>query len=194
MSTGMSTTAEIDAAINALIIAGQPQMLISILHCTTAYPTPMPDVNLRAMRSLGLRFKMPFGYSDHTEGIEVAIAAVALGATVIEKHITMGRGLRGPDHRASIEPNELISMVRAIRNIELALGDGEKKLAESELGNRNGARQSVVASKAIKRGEVFSADNIGTKRPGDGLSPMLWDQIIGQVASREYDPDEQVEI
>lgn len=194
VSTGMSTVEEIDAAIIALIQSGQPKDLITLLHCTTEYPAPMAEVNLRAMAYLGKKFDSPIGYSDHTEGIEVAIAAVALGATTIEKHITMDRTLPGPDHKASIEPKELISMVKAIRNIEIALGDSEKKPTFSEIKNRVIARQSVVASKPITKGEIFSSKNISTKRPGNGLSPMLWDEIIGQIALRNFGQDEQIEL
>jgi N,N'-diacetyllegionaminate synthase len=194
LSTGMSTVEEIEAAIDALIMAGQPRDLITILHCTTEYPAPMAEVNLRAMNYLSAKFKMPVGYSDHTQGIEVAIAAVALGATVIEKHITMDRNLPGPDHKASLEPNELISMVKAIRNIEIALGKDEKKPTDSEFKNRVIARQSVIATKRITRGTLFSEQNIATKRPGNGLSPMRWDEIVGQVAIRDFDQDEQIEL
>ena len=194
LSTGMSTVEEIDKAIDSLIKAGQPRDLITILHCTTEYPAPMEEVNLRAINYLGSKFKMPVGYSDHTQGIEVAIAAVALGATVIEKHITMDRNLPGPDHKASLEPGELISMVKAIRNIEIALGKEEKKPTDSELKNRVVARQSVIASKRITRGTYFSEQNITTKRPGNGLSPMRWDEIIGQIAVRDFDQDEQIEL
>ena len=194
LSTGMSTVEEIEAAIDALIKAGQPRDLITILHCTTEYPAPMAEVNLRAMNYLSSKFKMPVGYSDHTQGIEVAIAAVALGATVIEKHITMDRNSPGPDHKASLEPNELISMVKAIRHIEIALGKDEKKPTDSEFKNRVIARQSVIAAKRITKGTLFSEKNIATKRPGNGLSPMRWDEIVGQVAKRDFDQDEQIEL
>jgi N,N'-diacetyllegionaminate synthase len=164
------------------------------LHCTTEYPTPMVEVNLRAMQSIHSAFGVAVGYSDHTQGIEVAVAAVAMGATVIEKHFTLDRGLPGPDHQASLEPEELRAMVSAIRNIELALGDGIKRLSPSEAKNKSVARKSLVASRSIKVGEVFSAHNITTKRPGTGISPMRWDEIIGRTAAREFSEDELIEL
>jgi len=194
ISTGMATLGEIEDAIEVLEHAGTPRSLMTILHCTTEYPTPMDDVNLHAMQSLHTAFGVSVGYSDHTSGIEVAIAAVALGATVIEKHFTLNRTLPGPDHKASLEPKELKAMVDAIRNIELALGDGIKRLTSSEVRNKPIVRKSLVASQKIKVGEVFSVKNVTTKRPGTGISPMRWDDIIGRTASREYSIDELIEL
>ena len=169
LSTGMSTLEEVAAALAALEKAGTPRRYVTVLHCNTEYPTPMPDVNLRAMLTIRDAFGVEVGYSDHTLGIEVAIAAVALGATVIEKHFTLDRTLPGPDHAASLEPGELAAMVRAIRNIEAALGDGVKQPSASELPNRAHARKSLVAAHAIRRGETFTAANLGVKRPGTGF-------------------------
>lgn len=192
LSTGMATMGEIEAAIDALEQASTPRTKITVLHCTTEYPTPMAEVNLRAMQSIRSAFGVAVGYSDHTPGIEVAIAAVAMGASVIEKHFTLDRKLPGPDHKASLEPEELKAMVAAIRNIEIALGDGIKRLTPSEAMNKPLARKSLVSSRAIKMGEVFSAGNITTKRPGTGISPMLWDEVIGQIAQRNYKADELI--
>ena len=189
LSTGMATLGDIEAALDVLVRSGTALPAITVLHCTTEYPTPMVDVNLRAMLGIQAAFGVAVGYSDHTPGIEVATAAVALGATVIEKHFTLSRSLPGPDHQASLEPAELSAMVRAIRNIEIALGDGVKRISASEAKNRLVARKSLVAARAIKQGEHFSADNVTAKRPGSGLSPMLWDDVIGQVARRDFDPD-----
>lgn len=194
ISTGMSNLGEIEKALNVLEQAGTPHELITVLHCNTEYPTPMVDVNLRAMLTIRDAFDVAVGYSDHTAGIEVAIAAVALGATVIEKHFTIDRNLPGPDHKASLEPNELKAMVKAIRNIELALGDGIKRPSFSELKNKEVARKSLVASCEIKVGEIFSENNLSAKRPGAGLSPMFWDEIIGRKASRHYTVDELIEL
>jgi len=194
LSTGMANLGEVEAAIEALEQSGTSRESITLLHCSTEYPTPMADVNLRAMQSLRTAFGVPVGYSDHTRGIEVAIAAVALGASVIEKHFTLDRTLPGPDHNASLEPHELKAMVEAIRNIEQALGDGVKRPTASELRNKPIARKSIVARRAIRAGEVFSADNIVAKRPGTGLSPMLWDQVIGRPAMRDFAADEMIEI
>lgn len=194
LSTGMALLGDIEAAIGALELAGTSRADLTLLHCTTAYPTPMEEVNLRAMQSIHRAFGVPVGYSDHTQGIEVAIAAVAMGATVIEKHFTLGRNLPGPDHKASLEPGELRAMVSAIRNIEAALGDGIKRLTSSEACNRSAARKSLFASKGIKAGEVFSAQNISVKRPGTGISPMRWDEIIGRSATRDYGLDELIEL
>ena len=189
LSTGMATLGDIEAALDVLVRSGTELSAITVLHCTTEYPTPMVDVNLRAMLGIQAAFGVAVGYSDHTPGIEVATAAVALGATVIEKHFTLSRNLPGPDHQASLEPAELSAMVRAIRNIEIALGDGVKRISASEAKNRPVARKSLVAARAIKQGERFSADNVTAKRPGSGLSPMLWDEVMGQVARRDFDPD-----
>lgn len=194
LSTGMATTGEIEAAIDALEAAGTPRSDIKVLHCTTEYPTPMSEVNLRAMRSISAAFGVDVGYSDHTQGIEVAIAAVALGASVIEKHFTLDRTLPGPDHKASLEPAELKAMVASIRNIEMALGDGIKRITPSERQNRHVARKSLVASAAIRAGEPFSAQNLTCKRPGTGISPMEWDRVIGRKAPRDFTVDEIIEL
>ena len=194
LSTGMSTLGEIEAALEALEQAGTQRSQITVLHCNTEYPTPMMDVNLRAMVAIRDAFGVAVGYSDHTPGIEVAIAAVALGAVVIEKHFTMDRNLPGPDHKASLEPDELKSMVTAIRNIELALGDGIKRLSASEAKNKPVARKSLVAACAIGEGEVFSESNLAVKRPGTGVSPMRWDEVMGRHAPRDFVPDEMIEL
>ena len=194
LSTGMSNMPEIESAIKALEQAGTPRSKITVLHCTTEYPTPMCDVNLRAMQSIQTELSVAIGYSDHTLGIEVAVAAVAMGATVIEKHFTLDRTLPGPDHKASLEPVELKTMVSSIRNIELALGDGVKQLAPSEAKNILVARKSIVASKDIQIGEKFSAENLATKRPGVGISPMRWDEVIGLTANRNYASDELIQL
>ena len=190
----MATLGDIEAAIDVLERAGTPRASITVLHCTTEYPTPMEDVNLRAMQSIQAAFGGAVGYSDHTQGIEVAIAAVAMGATVIEKHFTLDRNLPGPDHQASLEPEELKAMVAAIRNIEVALGDGIKRLTQSEARNKPVARKSLVANRAIKAGEVFNTQNLTTKRPGTGISPMRWDEVIGRMAPRDFAADELVEL
>ena len=194
LSTGMATMGDIEAAIDALEQVGTIRENITVLHCTTEYPTPMAEVNLRAMQSIHAAFGVTIGYSDHTSGIEVAIAAVALGAKVIEKHFTLDRNLPGPDHKASLEPEELKAMVVAIRNIEIALGDGIKRLTPSEARNKPVARKSLVASKIIKAGEIFSDQNITTKRPGTGISPMRWDEINGRTALRDFAADELIEL
>ena len=192
LSTGMATMEEIGSALQILENSGTPKKSITVLHCTTEYPTPIPEVNLRAMISIRDNFGVKVGYSDHTLGIEVAIAAVALGATVIEKHFTFDRNLPGPDHKASLEPEELKSMVAAIRNIEVALGDGIKRLTPSEARNKPVVRKSLVASQAIKAGEAFSAQNITTKRPGTGISPMRWNEVMGRTALRDFVADELI--
>ena len=192
LSTGMATLGDIEAAIEVLEQAGTSRASLTLLHCTTEYPAPMSEVNLRAMQSLQRAFGVAVGYSDHTQGIEVAIAAVALGATVIEKHFTLDRNLPGPDHKASLEPAEFKAMVTAIRNIEVALGDGIKRLTSSEAQNKPVARKSLVASQAIKKGEVFSAQNVAAKRPGTGISPMRWDDVIGCVSLKAYDEDDLI--
>lgn len=194
LSTGMANLGEIEAAINVVEQAGTPRDKITVLHCTTEYPTPMEDVNLRAMINIGKAFGVSVGYSDHTPGIEVPIAAVALGATVIEKHFTLDRTLPGPDHRASLEPNELKAMVHGIRNIEKALGDGIKRPSPSELKNKPIARKSLVAARPIKAGDRFSEDNLMAKRPGTGISPMQWDDVIGRTAPRDFREDELIEL
>lgn len=192
LSTGMSTMEDIRNAIKALKENGTAE--ITVLHCTTEYPTPLEDVNLKAMNTIKEEFSVEVGYSDHTTGIEVPIAAVALGATVIEKHFTLDRSMDGPDHQASLEPNELKAMVDSIRHIELALGNGMKQPAESEKKNMAIARKSIIASKNIKAGEVFTDDNLTVKRPGDGISPMRWFDVIGKNAPRDFDEDELIEL
>jgi N,N'-diacetyllegionaminate synthase len=194
LSTGMATLGEIEAAINVLENAGTPRVAMTVLHCTTEYPTPMAEVNLRAMQSIQAAFGVTVGYSDHTRGIEVPIAAVAMGASVIEKHFTLDRNMPGPDHKASLEPEELKAMVAAIRNIEIALGDGIKRLTPSEVKNKPDARKSLVASAAIRAGDLFSVANIAAKRPGTGLSPMRWDEVIGRTATRNFVADELIEL
>jgi N,N'-diacetyllegionaminate synthase len=194
LSTGMANLGEIEAAIDVLELAGTLRSNVTVLHCTSEYPTPMKEVNLRAMQSIHQAFGVPVGYSDHTRGIEVAIAAVVMGATVIEKHFTLDRNLAGPDHKASLEPSELKAMVAAIRNIEMALGDGIKRISPSEAKNKLLVRKSLVAKCAINLGEVFSVDNITTKRPGIGISPMRWDEVIGSRASRDFSTDELIEL
>jgi N,N'-diacetyllegionaminate synthase len=193
LSTGMSDLDEIAAALAVLERSGTPRRLITVLHCTTEYPAPMADVNLRAMLTIRDAFGVAVGYSDHTPGIEVAIAAVAMGASVIEKHFTLGRSLPGPDHQASLEPAELQALVKAIRNIEIALGDGAKEPTANELKNRVSARKSIVAARSIAAGEVFDADNLTVKRPGSGISPMRWDELLGHRAPRAFAADELIE-
>lgn len=194
LSTGMTTMDDIKAAVLILTDAGTAIEDITILHCNTEYPTPMKDVNLKAMETIKFEFPdCPVGYSDHTQGIEIAIAASAVGATVIEKHFTLDREMEGPDHKASLEPEQLKQMISAIRNIELAMGDGIKKPSPSEVPNMAIARKSILAAKDIVKGEVFSETNLTTKRPGTGISPMLWDYIIGKKASRNFKFDELIE-
>jgi len=190
MSTGMSNLDEIQEAFNLLQENGSGE--ITLLHCTTEYPAPYEDVNLRAMLTLKEKFNTPVGYSDHTIGIEVPVAAVTLGATVIEKHFTLDRNMEGPDHKASLEPHELKAIVSAIRNVELAMGDGVKKPTPSEKKNIAVARKSIVASRNIKKGEVFTEDNLTTKRPGNGISPMRWYEVLGQRAVRDFKEDELI--
>ena len=171
-----------------------PRKKITILHATTEYPCPMDEVNLRAMQTIHDAFGCNVGYSDHTRGIEVAIAAVAIGASVIEKHFTLDRSLPGPDHKASLEPDELKAMVNSIRNIDQAIGDGIKRPSKSEYKNKSIARKSLVATSAIIKGEVFSEANLTVKRPGTGLSPMRWDEVLGRKAPRSFEADELIEI
>lgn len=194
MSTGMSTLGEIETALDILERAGTARVRMTVLHCSSEYPTPMSDVNLRAMQNIRSALGVEVGYSDHTVGIEVAIAAVSLGASVIEKHFTLDRGLSGPDHQASLEPDELKAMVAAIRNIEMALGDGVKRPSPSEVENKAVVRKSIVAACAIRAGEYFSMDNLTTKRPGIGISPMLLDELVGRVATRNFSADELISI
>jgi N,N'-diacetyllegionaminate synthase len=194
LSTGMAALGEVEQAITALEAAGTPRTRMTVLHCTTEYPAPMNEVNLRAMQTLHAAFDVAVGYSDHTAGFEVAIAAVAMGASVIEKHFTLDHALPGPDHKASLEPQELKAMVAAIRNIEQALGDGIKRLTPSEARNRPVARKSLVASRPIAAGERFTPNNLAAKRPGTGLSPMRWDDVIGRTAPRDFAIDELIEL
>lgn len=193
LSSGMADLGEIKDALDVLAESGTPLESITVLHCNTEYPTPFEDVNLRAMQTIGHTFGVAVGYSDHTTGNEVAVAAVALGARVLEKHFTLDRNLPGPDHKASLEPDELKAMVQAIRNIEKALGKGIKQPSSSELKNKPIARKSLVATRKILKGERFSADNITAKRPGTGISPMHWDEIIGRKANRNYREDELID-
>ena len=193
LSTGMANLSEIEAALGVLEQAGTPLSQITGLHCTTEYPAPSEEVNLRAMTNIAQAFGVAVGYSDHTEGIAVPIAAVAMGATVIEKHLTLDRNLPGPDHKASLEPDELAAMVQGIRTIEQALGDGIKRPTPSEQGNLPVVRKSLVAACPIRAGELFSEANLTTKRPGTGLSPMQWDYWIGRPASRDFAPDELIQ-
>lgn len=192
MSTGMCEIEEIQTAVNVLKENGTPK--ITLLHCNTEYPTPFEDVNLNAMRTLKERFGVEVGYSDHTTGIEVPIAAAALGASVIEKHFTLDKNMEGPDHRASLEPAELSSMVISIRNIEKAMGNGIKTPSRSERKNIDIARKSIVARCAIKKGELFSNGNITVKRPGNGISPMRWFDVLGKMAKRDFEEDELIEV
>jgi N,N'-diacetyllegionaminate synthase len=192
LSTGMSTNDDISNAIKVFKDIGNEKLIV--LHCTTEYPTPYSDVNLRAMLSIKNKFNVEVGYSDHTNGIEVPISAVALGAKVIEKHFTLDRNMEGPDHKASLEPYELKTMVDSIRHIELALGDGIKQPAKSELKNMAIARKSIIAKKDIKAGETFTDCNLTVKRPGIGISPMEWFNVIGQVAKKDFQEDELIEL
>ena len=192
LSTGMSTLSEIEDALSVLEEGGTEQ--ITLLHCNTEYPTPFEDANLTAMYDLQEQFGLPVGYSDHTTGYEADIAAAALGACVIEKHFTLDRNMEGPDHKASLEPDELAAMVRAVRNVEKALGDGKKHVSPSEAKNKAIARKSIVAAKPIQKGEVFTEENITTKRPGDGVSPMRWHEVLGKTAKRDFAEDEKIEL
>lgn len=192
LSTGLSNLEEIKAAVKVLQINGAGEIIL--LHCNTQYPTPFEDANLNAMNTIAEAIELPVGYSDHTNGIEVSIAAVAMGACVIEKHFTLDRNMEGPDHKASLEPHELKAMVSAIRNVEKAMGDGVKEPSKSEKENIGIARKSIVARKKIKKGEKFTEQNITTKRPGTGINPMRWNEILGTVAIRDFDEDELIEI
>ena len=192
LSTGMSTLEEVEAAIKVLSSEGSPK--ISLLHCTTQYPAPYESVNLNAMVTLKNKFGFDVGYSDHTEGTSVAVAAVAMGAVIIEKHFTIDRNMQGPDHKASLEPNELKKMIEEIRNVELALGSGEKKPTDTEKENITIARKSIVAKRDIKKGEYYTEENITTKRPGNGINPMLWKNVIGKKAIRDFEEDELIEL
>lgn len=194
LSTGMCELQDVSEAISVLCDNGLRKEQISLLHCNTEYPTPFEDVNLLAMNELREKFGVRVGYSDHTKGIEVPIAAVALGAEIIEKHFTLDRNMEGPDHKASLEPDELKAMVAAIRNIERALGNGHKRVSESERKNIAVARKSIVAARDIKAGEVFSETNLTVKRPGNGISPMRWEEVIGKIAKKDFQEDELIEL
>ncbi|RXJ55368.1 N-acetylneuraminate synthase [Candidatus Marinarcus aquaticus] len=193
LSTGMSNMDEIQLALGVLIQAGTQKENITVLHANTQYPTPMCDVNLKAMQTIGKTFDIKYGYSDHTLGIEVDIAAVALGACCIEKHFTLDKDMEGPDHKASLEPEELKAMVQTIRNIEQALGNGVKQPSPSEIKNMSVVRKSIVAKQAIKKGEIFTAENLTIKRPGTGINPMNWEVVLGQIAQRDYQEDELID-
>jgi N,N'-diacetyllegionaminate synthase len=192
ISSGMCTLEEVEDALNVLVEAGIKKENITVLHANTQYPTPMEDVNLNAMLTIKNKLDVKVGYSDHTLGIEVDIAAVAMGACCIEKHFTLDKTMQGPDHKASLEPDELKAMVKAIRNIELALGSSVKKPSKSEMPNITVVRKSIVAQSVIKKGETFSEENLTIKRPGNGISPMKWDEIVGSVAMKNYDLDELI--
>jgi N,N'-diacetyllegionaminate synthase len=192
LSTGMSTQLEVEETLNVLIDAGTLRENITLLHCNTQYPTPFEDVNLNSMLTLKNAFQLNVGYSDHTLGIEVPIAAVALGASIIEKHFTLNRNMEGPDHKASLEPHELRTMIQSIRHIEKAMGDGVKRVSNSERENLVVARKSIVAKQNILCGEMFSEENITVKRPGTGISPMLWNDVIGQIATRDFHSDDLI--
>ncbi len=192
LSTGMSTIEEIRAAID--VLKNNSSGAITLLHCTTAYPAPYDDINLRAMQTLRDEFNCEVGYSDHTMGYEIAIAAVALGANVIEKHFTLDRNMIGPDHKASLEPEELKRMIFAIRHVEKALGSSEKRPSLSEVGNMQIVRKSIVAKRDILKGEILSTENITTKRPGSGISPMRWYEVIGTLATRDFKEDDLIEL
>ncbi len=194
LSTGMSGMEDIEAAMDVLTAHGLPKEKITVLHCNTEYPTPFSDVNLKAMDQIRDSLGVKVGYSDHTRGIEVPIAAVALGAEVIEKHFTLDRNLPGPDHRASLEPDELKAMVSAIRNIEQALGNGRKCISDSERKNMTAARKSIVAARDITKGERMTEENLTVKRPGTGISPMRWLEVLGQIAVRDFKEDDLIEL
>jgi len=194
LSTGMANLKEISDALEQLYIAGLDKDDVTILHCTTQYPAPIKDVNLRAMKTLKNTFNTKVGYSDHTLGIDISLAAVALGAEVVEKHLTLDRSLVGPDHMASIEPYEFSNLVKGIRKISLALGSAEKKISVCEIENKKIARKSIVAKTKIKKDDIFSEENICAKRPGTGISPMEWDKVIGLKSKKDFDQDELIEI
>lgn len=192
LSTGMSEMDEVREAVEVLTLSGTDKENITVLHCNTEYPTPMSDVNLLAMKTIERELMVGVGYSDHTLGIEIPIAAVAMGAKVIEKHFTLDKNMEGPDHKASLEPNELKAMVTAIRNIEMAMGDGIKRPSHSELKNKPTVRKSIVAARDVKKGEIFSEENIIAKRPDTGISPMRWDDVVGKMAKKDYKQDEPI--
>lgn len=194
LSTGMCELSDIEAAMNVLLDFGVQKEQITILHCNTEYPTPFADVNLKAMLEIGEKFGVQIGYSDHTKGIEVPIAAVALGATVIEKHFTLDKNMEGPDHKASLEPDELKAMVSAIRNIEQALGSGHKTISESERKNIEIARKSIVAARPIDAGELLTEENLTIKRPGNGISPMRWNEVVGTRAVQSFNEEDPIQL
>ena len=194
ISSGMADLREIKDALDVLVMSGTPLDRITVLHCNTEYPTPMIDVNLRAMETISSAFGVKIGYSDHTISTEISIAAVTLGATVIEKHFTLDKNMPGPDHQASLDPHELQMLVQAIRNVEIALGSGIKKPSTSELKNRPVARKSIVAHIPIMKGEFFTEKNITVKRPGTGINPMEWDKVINRQAPKDFDKDEMIEL
>jgi len=194
LSTGMANLNEIKEAMNILESNGISRENVTILHCTSEYPAPFDEVNLLSMDTIRSKFNVSIGYSDHTKGIEASIAAVALGATIIEKHFTLNKELQGPDHKASIDPSELSAMVKAVRNIELAMGLATKEPTKSEIKNKFIVRKSIVANKEIRIGEVFNTNNLTVKRPGNGISPMKWDEIIGLKAIRDFSKDELIEL
>ena len=193
LSTGMSNLIEIHQALDQLYSRGLNKNNITIMHCTTEYPAPFKDINLRALETLKNEFNTEIGYSDHSTGIEVSLAAVALGARIIEKHLTIDNNLEGPDHKASIEPYQFEELVKGIRNITMALGSKEKKISSSELENLKIARKSIVAKVPIKKGQIFTEENLCTKRPGTGISPMNWDKLIGQEAKKDFSTDDLIE-
>jgi N,N'-diacetyllegionaminate synthase len=194
LSTGMSNIDEVEIALEILVKNGAQRDLVTVLHCTTEYPAPIDEVNLRAMKTLGDQLGVRVGYSDHTLGIEISIAAVAMGASVIEKHFTLDKKATGPDHKASLDPIELKQMVTAIRNIERAFGNGKKVPTPSEIPNRSVARKSIVAKCSIALGEKFTEENLTTKRPGSGISPLLWDDLIGKAAKKYFEEDDLIEL
>jgi N-acetylneuraminate synthase len=194
LSTGMATLEEVKWAVEAFVSAGLPRQKISVLHCTTAYPTPIDQANLRAINTLHKELGLPVGYSDHTNGVQASFAAVALGATIIEKHFTLSKEQEGPDHRASLEPEELVNLVRGIRQVSSSLGSGVKSPQDCELGNISMARKSIVASREIEIGEEFTAYNVTTKRPGTGISPVHWHEVLGKRATRHFKYDDEISL
>ena len=192
LSTGMANISEIREALNILNISGTKSEKITVLHCTTEYPAPLKEINLRAMETIGKTFSVKVGYSDHSMGFEVSVAAVAMGASIIEKHLTLDRNLEGPDHKASLEPKEFHDFVKFIRNISISLGSKEKKISDSEFRNRTVVRKSIFAKKDIEKGDIFSKHNLCAKRPGNGLSPMLWDELIGTPSPKNFKVDDLI--
>ena len=192
MSSGMCTWTEIADAVQVLRAHGTTEL--SLLHCTTEYPAPYDEINLKVINAMQEKFGVTVGYSDHTQGIEIAVAAVAMGAEIIEKHFTLSRDMEGPDHKASLEPEELKAMVQAIRNVEKAIGNSQKRPSQSEIENMKIVRKSIVAKREIKAGELFSEKNLTTKRPGTGISPMMWETVIGHTAVRNFEKDECIEL